>query len=318
MWDTIGEKSKLTVCFVGIFVSYLLYGVVQEKVTRGKYGEGENAERFTFTLALVCIQCIINAVFAKLVTSVIGAGKTTTPWSLFTQCSVSYMGAMLASNWSLKYVTYPTQVLGKSCKPIPVMLLAVILGKKRYPWTKYIVVLLIVSGVALFLYKDSHHRPHGSTSNLFGIGEMLLFLSLFLDGITGVIQDKMKTQKTHPLHIMLYLNIWSIFLLGIGLLLTGEGIQAVYFIIRHPEVMIHLVLFGLTSAIGQVFIFVTITTFSPLTCSIITTTRKFFTILVSVVMFANPLLSHQWLGVFLVFLGLGLENVIGKKQTSNR
>ena len=37
---------------------------------------------------------------------------------------------------------------------ILVMLLAVILGKKRYPWTKYIVVLLIVSGVALFLYKD--------------------------------------------------------------------------------------------------------------------------------------------------------------------
>lgn len=32
---------------------------------------------------------------------------------------------MLASNASLKWVNYPTQVLGKSCKPIPVMLLGV-------------------------------------------------------------------------------------------------------------------------------------------------------------------------------------------------
>jgi drug/metabolite transporter (DMT)-like permease len=64
------------------------------------------------------------------------------------------MGAMLASNWSLKYVNYPTQVLGKSCKPIPVMLLAVLFRKKRYPISKYIIVFLIVCGVALFLYKD--------------------------------------------------------------------------------------------------------------------------------------------------------------------
>ena len=38
-------------------------------------------------------------------------------------CACSYLGAMVASNTALQHVNYPTQVLGKSCKPIPVMLL---------------------------------------------------------------------------------------------------------------------------------------------------------------------------------------------------
>lgn len=47
----------------------------------------------------------------------------------------------------------------------------------------------------------------------------------------------------------------------------------------------------------------TVVYFGPLTCSIITTTRKFFTILASVVLFANPISPMQWVGTILVFLG---------------
>lgn len=42
------------------------------------------------------------------------------------------------------------QVLGKSCKPIPVMLMGAFLGK-RYPLKKYLNVGLIVAGVAMFM-----------------------------------------------------------------------------------------------------------------------------------------------------------------------
>lgn len=38
------------------------------------------------------------------------------------------------------------QVVGKSCKPIPVMVLGVVLGRKSYSWKKYIFVLMIVIG----------------------------------------------------------------------------------------------------------------------------------------------------------------------------
>ena len=62
----------------------------------------------------------------------------------------------------------------------------------------------------------------------------------------------------------------------------------------------------------QNFIFLTVTYFGPLTCSVITTTRKFFTILGSVLIFRHPLTTLQWTGTVLVFAGLSLDSAFGK------
>ena len=54
--------------------------------------------------------------------------------------------------------------------------------------------------------------------------------------------------------------------------------------------------------------------FGPLPCSIITTTRKFFTVLGSVIMFGNTLHTRQWLGAVLVFAGIFLDGAYGKQK----
>lgn len=64
------ERSRFVIYAVGIFVCYFLYGIVQEKLTRGRYGDqvqtdGSVGERFTYALALVWVQCLCNYVFAK-------------------------------------------------------------------------------------------------------------------------------------------------------------------------------------------------------------------------------------------------------------
>ena len=46
-----------------------------------------------------------------------------------------------------------------------------------------------------------------------------------------------------------------------------------------------------------------ISEFGPLPCSIITTTRKCFTVLASVIFFGNSLSGQQWIGAALVFTG---------------
>jgi len=66
------------------------------------------------------------------------------------------------------------QVLGKSVKPIPVMILGVLLAHKRYPLLKYLFVLMITTGVAMFLYKPSKAQAVSDTSSVFGWGEFLL------------------------------------------------------------------------------------------------------------------------------------------------
>lgn len=68
-------------------------------------------------------------------------------------CSLTYLGAMLASNEALQHISYPTQVLGKSIKPVPVMILGVLIARKRYHLMKYFGVLTIVCGKTITNFK---------------------------------------------------------------------------------------------------------------------------------------------------------------------
>lgn len=66
----LNDKTRLIVSSAGIFVSYFIFGMLQEKITRGRYGDEKNEDgtvgvRFTFTLALVGVQCLFNWLFAK-------------------------------------------------------------------------------------------------------------------------------------------------------------------------------------------------------------------------------------------------------------
>ncbi|XP_036391387.1 solute carrier family 35 member B1 [Megalops cyprinoides] len=314
------ERLRLLVCFLGVFVCYFYYGILQETITRGDYQKGDKKEKFTYATTLVFIQCIINAVFAKILIQFFEQSRSdhTRNW-LYGVCSLSYLGAMVSSNSALQYVNYPTQVLGKSCKPIPVMVLGVTILRKKYPLAKYLCVLLIVTGVAMFMYKPKKGVASGD-EHVFGFGEMLLLLSLTLDGLTGVAQDHMRAHyQTGPNHMMLNINLWSTLVLGLGVLWTGEVWEFLAFADRYPHIIYNILLFGLTSALGQTFIFMTVVYFGPLTCSIITTTRKFFTILGSVLLFGNVMSGMQWVGTILVFLGLGLDAKFGKvpKKTTH-
>lgn len=60
----------------------------------------------------------------------------------------------------------------------------------------------------------------------------------------------------------------------------------------------------------QLFIFFSIRRFGSLTNTIITTTRKFFNILLSVLWLGNPLLPQQWAAVAMVFSGLFVASVV--------
>uniref|UniRef100_A0A915EQA4 Uncharacterized protein n=1 Tax=Ditylenchus dipsaci TaxID=166011 RepID=A0A915EQA4_9BILA len=119
---------NLLFCAGGIIVCYSAFSIYQEQITRKSYGEKN--ERFTYMQALVFIQCAINTVVALVAKS---TGKTSldnVPNSLYSMCSISYFLAMLFSNLALEWVNYPTQVLGKSCKPIPIMIFGVLFAIK--------------------------------------------------------------------------------------------------------------------------------------------------------------------------------------------
>lgn len=97
-------------------------------------------------------------------------------------------------------------------------------------------------------------------------------------------------------------------------LFSGEGKDFVHFASRHPELWGHLAMLAFCGVLGQLFIFLMVAGFGPLACSVVTTTRKFFTVLCSVLIFGNILMPRQWFGAVLVFVGLFADMFYGKKS----
>ena len=73
------------------------------------------------------------------------------------------------------------------------------------------------------------------------------------DGLTGVFQDRLKVKHDVKAHHMMYaVNVYSAVYLGVAMFLSGEGVEAVGFIQRHPHVLLWMLAFAVASAIGQV------------------------------------------------------------------
>lgn len=215
--------------------------------------------------------------------------------------------ALFSSFLSLQHIDFPTQTLAKSCKPIPIIIIGVLIFKKRYSLKKIILVSFIIFGITTFILdQEVEGSKHHQTFNMKGI--LLTLLSLTLDGFTGPTQDTLiKTYKPSPYRTMLYSSLWSAFYTFLISIFTGEFLKAIQFIFMYPSVLVNLILLALASPLGQFFIYQMIHDFGSLTTSIITTTRKFFSIIISIFWFGHELSFIQWICIFVVFISLGFD-----------
>ncbi|XP_023247192.1 solute carrier family 35 member B1 homolog [Copidosoma floridanum] len=142
---------------------------------------------------LVFVQCVVNCLFAKglLVVTVMKQGEDTTRVVYYACSALMCLLAMVCSNMALQFINYPTQVVGKAGKPIPVMIFGVLLGGKTYTFKKYCFITLIVTGVVLFMYKENA-APNEIEGE--GFGQVLLLLSLTMDSLISAVQNKMQTE----------------------------------------------------------------------------------------------------------------------------
>jgi solute carrier family 35 (UDP-galactose transporter), member B1 len=233
---------------------------------------------------------------------------------------------------SLRHISYPTMILAKSCKLVPVMLMNVLLYRRRFLPHKYIVVGLVTFGISLFMLSAPAKKGQGAESGSL-LGLALLLVSLLLDGATNSGQDEVFARfKISGSQMMFWMNLCSTTLLSLVLVTplpplpaflgvdiaparTGpELLSALAFIRVHPAVLSDILAFSLAGALGQLFIFDTLEHFGSLTLVTITVTRKLFTMLLSVAVFGHTLGWAQWLAVGVVFAGIGVEASVKRKE----
>ncbi|KAF2476854.1 UDP-Glc/Gal endoplasmic reticulum nucleotide sugar transporter-like protein [Lindgomyces ingoldianus] len=336
----------LAICVGGIYASFLSWAYLQERITTTSYGPDRSRFTYSIFLNTIQSAFAALTGFVYLYISAPRDPMTSARRipSIFPSQSILFplllisVTTSLASPFgyaSLKHLDYVTFILAKSCKLLPVMFLHISLFRKRYPIYKYMVIGCVTLGVAIFtLHHPSTAKKaakkagsmNGDVSKALGL--FLLGVNLLFDGLTNTVQDHIfGTFKgfTGP-QMMCAQNLMSTALTVSYLILSpyishtplgewlginggggGELKEALNFVTTYPAVGWNVLGFAACGAVGQVFIFHTLAHFSSLLLVTVTVTRKMLTMLMSVVLFGHQVTRMQWLGVSLVFGGIGAE-----------
>ncbi|KAG1335489.1 UDP-galactose/UDP-glucose transporter 3 [Cocos nucifera] len=307
----LGRVMVLAFCVAGIWSAYITQGVLQETVSTKRFGpDGKRFEHLSFLNLAQNVVCFFWSFIMIKLWSSSSAGAA--PWWSYWSASITNTIGPAMGIEALKYISYPAQVLAKSSKMIPVMVMGTLVYGIKYTIPEYICTFLVAGGVSAFaLSKTSSKTISRLAHPNAPLGYALCFLNLAFDGFTNATQDSITTRypKTTAWDIMLGMNLWGIiynvvYMFGWP---HARGFKAVQFCREHPEAAWDILLFCLCGAIGQNFIFLTISRFGSLVNTTITTTRKFVSIVVSSLLSGNPLFPKQWGSVVMVFSGLTFQ-----------
>lgn len=285
----------LLVCVVGMMSSLTLYGLALEYATSG----GRQLHEISF----VFVTTSIYSLTAYTAGWLIGEKPSSISKYKMLTLSCTSIASTLTSVRSLRYVIYPVQVLFKSCKPVPVMIFGIVLGKK-YSLRKYVNVMIITCGVALFMGGGSSTKADNSNSSADStlMGAVMLSLSLCFDGATGAYEDKlMGKDHVGPFDLMFNIQLGKSVISFIALVAMN---QLSSFVDTLQDGLFVLILLGITGAFGQVFVFLTISKFGALNCALIGLFRKMLSLILSLILFGHSLNAIQTVGLVLSLIAM--------------
>ncbi|XP_030064854.1 adenosine 3'-phospho 5'-phosphosulfate transporter 2 [Microcaecilia unicolor] len=301
------KPAQFFICVAGVFIFYLIYGYLQELIF-----SVEGFKPFGWYLTLV--QFGFYSLFGLIELQLIQDKRRRIPAKTYMLIAFLTVGTMGLSNTSLGYLNYPTQVIFKCCKLIPVMIGGVLIQGKRYNIADVSAAICMSLGLIWFTLADSKVAPNFNVTGIF-----LISLALCADAVIGNVQEKaMKLHSGSNSEMVLYsYSIGFVYIL-FGLIFTSGISQAVAFCSKHPvQTYGYAFFFSLTGYFGISFVLALIKLFGALLAVTVTTGRKAVTIILSFFFFAKPFtFQYVWSG-FLVLLGIFL-NVYSKNMDKMR
>lgn len=310
---------KLLVCAAGLQVSYLTWGVLQERVMTRSYGAAtpeDEGEKFKDSQFLVFMNRILALTVSGLWCVLFKQPRHGAPMYKYSFASLSNIMSSWCQYEALKYISFPTQVLAKASKVIPVMLMGKIVSRKSYEYWEYLTAVLISLGVSMFLISSTASK-HPSTVTTFS-GVIILAGYIAFDSFTSNWQDNLFKYKMSSVQMMFGVNLFScLFTIG-SLLEQGAFFDSLAFMTRHSEFALHAVLLSVCSAFGQLFIFYTINQFGAAVFTIIMTLRQAIAILLSCFLYGHAVSLVGGFGVVIVFLALFLRVYARSRMKSGR
>jgi len=322
-WAT---AAKFSFCFIGLQISYLTWGYMQELIMTTNFKPTKSSKDGLFPSAAFCVfSNRFLAIIVALVSVKIRHGyffaKNVAPCYAFTPCAFSNTMSSWSQYASLKYVSFPVQTVFKSSKIIPVMMMGRLLKGTSYPLSQYLEAFLITSGVCIFSMFSKDPDSDKATAT---IGFMLMITYIIFDCFTSQWQDKIYgtygRSNIDPYQMMLGVNSSAIVITTIGLLWTGDFPKVYEFFLVNPNVLGYNIVTAITSASGQLCIYYTIKEFGPIVFTIIMTVRQMISICLSAFIFGHTISLKALCGAIIVFgvLFFQIYRKFNLKKTKDR
>lgn len=288
--------KQFLICSSGFFFGYLVNGICEEYVyNRLQFSYGWY---FTFVQGWVYLLLIYLQGFTP--------KQMVNPWKTYVKLSAVLMGSHGLTKGSLAFLNYPAQIMFKSTKVLPVMIMGAFIPglRRKYPPHEYVSAILLVAGLILFTLADAQTSPNFSV-----IGVIMISVALILDSFLGNLQEAIFTMhpETTQMEMLFCSTVVGLPLLIPPMLLTGELFRAWSSCSQHLYVYGVLIFEAMATFVGQVSVLSLIALFGAATTAMVTTARKAVTLLLSYLIFTKPLTEQHGTGLLLMSMGITLK-----------
>lgn len=288
--------QQFLICSSGFFFGYLVNGICEEYVyNRLQFSYGWY---FTFVQGFVYLALIRLQGFTM--------KHMVNPWRTYVRLSAVLMGSNGLTKGSLAFLNYPAQIMFKSTKVLPVMIMGAFIPglRRKYPFHEYVSAVMLVIGLILFTLADAQTSPNFSM-----IGVAMVSSALIMDAFLGNLQEaifKMNPDTTQ-MEMLFCSTVVGLPFLAVPMVLTGELTTAWSACSQHLYVYAVLVFEAMATFVGQVSVLSLIALFGAATTAMVTTARKAVTLLLSYLIFTKPMTEQHVTGLLLITMGIVLR-----------
>jgi len=294
-------------CASGLLVSFCSWGYLQEKIMTTNYVDSlGNKARYKNSQFLVFVNRILAFFIAITVIMLKRQPRHKAPLYKYSYCSFSNIMSSWCQYEALKYVSFPTQVLAKASKIIPVMLMGKVVSNKKYEYYEYVVAVLISLGMMAFLMGNEDDKNVERSTTFAGF--IILIGYMCFDSFTSNWQSELFNEYSmSPIQMMAGVNLFSCLLTSVSLFQQGIFYSSLAFMSQYSRFLFDCIILSICSAVGQNFIYFTINKFGPVAFVIIMTVRQVVAVILSCIMFQHSMAPVAILGIFIIFSALFLN-----------
>ncbi|EGC28474.1 hypothetical protein DICPUDRAFT_160104 [Dictyostelium purpureum] len=220
---------------------------------------------------------------------------------LYTLLSFVLFLTKTLGNESLRLLSYKTKILFQTSKIIPVMIIGGILFKRSHTTTEYASIAAMLSGLFLFALGDSVN------SFLSPLGIVLIVSYIFVESIKSILYEKILKDFSSELELSLFTNFFGSILTLPILFYSGELKSSLVYLLTHKLVLLSMMGFISLGYFANIAYLNLIKITDAFYANVISSFRKFLTILLSFFLFQDTMLTFHLIGILIFFIGLGTE-----------